>query len=136
MVNVDVESFIPGDLYQGFIATGASEEWQDVLLPFSQLLVTSAGRPRDVQRSLDGGVRITTLGLAIADDREGPFRIEVASVSSVKDLPYDTAPRRPRVIDDPARQLPSIAGEDRAVPPAVRARDSGPPPSERWKGML
>ena len=84
-VNVQPESFFHDDLYQGYMKVDKELEGQWVVakLPFSDMLLTGRGRIKEVQRSFDHDM-ITSIGLTIADDKEGPFRLEVEYIRATR----------------------------------------------------
>ena len=59
----------------------ASPEWEDLSFPFRDFLPTWHGRVISDADPLDQG-RIRAFGFLIADGREGPFRLEVASIGA------------------------------------------------------
>jgi len=60
----------------------ADGEWQDVVVPFDTFRATYRGRlVRDYPPLDPSGVK--TFGIMIADKQEGPFRLEVESISAV-----------------------------------------------------
>ena len=84
MFNVTTDSFFADDLYQGFILAPAGE-WVTVELPWSQLLLTGAGYVKAVQRALVPAT-VLSVGLSLADGRDGPFALELAWVKAVRTL--------------------------------------------------
>jgi hypothetical protein len=151
-VHLKVETYFPGDLYQGFIggegrpsprgegpgegeAALACEDWGEeggddsgeerapaqlldvrqhvrarrrlarredrsahpyhghppagfarLLLPFADFALTSQGRPRAVQRDLDGSISLESVGFTLMDGRDGDYRFDLASVRAVNVL--------------------------------------------------
>ena len=81
-VNLDVDSFFTGELYQGFINLPASPEWRTIVLPFEQFMLTRGGRATVRQRYLDR-CHVRSIGFSISDGREGPFRFECKSIRAV-----------------------------------------------------
>jgi hypothetical protein len=95
-VNLKVSSYFPDDLYQSFIKippTNLDENKKNVcptagafsrvILPFNRFILTSGGRMREVQRTLDGGVRIETIGLTLMDGQDGDFEFDLARVRAI-----------------------------------------------------
>ncbi|CAM9707304.1 unnamed protein product [Phaeothamnion confervicola] len=80
-INVEPESFIPDDLYQGFLRTPPGR-WVDVEMSFRNMVLTSRGRERDEQRAFDSP-QVLSLGLAVADGQQGPFQMDVAWIAAV-----------------------------------------------------
>lgn len=84
-VNLQPESFFGDDLYQGYLVVDKMQkgEWVVAKLPFSDLLLTGRGRVKEVQRSFDHD-QVTSLGVSIADDQSGPFRLEVEYIRAAR----------------------------------------------------
>ena len=99
MLNLYVDSYIPGDMYQGYIIppteksveTGEPElvkGWITYSLPFGKFLLTGEGRVRETQRPLDGVIRLRHVGVtAIRQDKEdargGDFRVDFGSIRAI-----------------------------------------------------
>lgn len=58
---LQVKSFFPDELYQGFIKVPANK-WLTIQLPFHQMTLTRLGKVADVQRDLDGTFEIESIG--------------------------------------------------------------------------
>ena len=84
-VNLQTPSFFPNDLYQGFIVLPRPNEFFELSIPFSSLLLTGKGRIREVQRSLDT-YTVNTLGFSVGgpESTPGPFELEIDWIKWVK----------------------------------------------------
>ena len=91
-VNLGVHTFFPDDLYQGFITQPQPQipvqnnddgEWNTLILPFKEFILTALGRKREVQRKLDGGISIKHIGITLADGVDGDFEFDLARIRAV-----------------------------------------------------
>eukprot|EP00978_Attheya_sp_CCMP212_P034059 scaffold140779_cov45-Attheya_sp.AAC.2 len=100
-LNLCITSYFPDDMYQGFInaenahvpiISGEEDgpnnntpggEFVSLILPFRGFVLTSAGRMREVQRDLDGAVKIEHMGLTLMDEKDGPFTFDLSSIRAV-----------------------------------------------------
>lgn len=82
-INLDVDSFFTGELFQGFLTLPASREWRTVILPFEKFVLTRGGRFTERQRHLDRR-QVRSLGFSITDGKHGPFRLEIRHVRAVE----------------------------------------------------
>ena len=81
VLNVKVESFNHEDIYQALLEMSPSTEWRTLSVPFDRLVLTGRGRVREVQRKLDGDALLESLGILIADEKDGPFRLDLQYIS-------------------------------------------------------
>jgi Complex I intermediate-associated protein 30 (CIA30) len=94
-VNLQVSSFIPGDMYQGYINVPATHKdksticpetggaFERLVLPFNKFALTGFGRLREMQRDLDSNIEIQTVGFTLADGKDGTFQFDLASIRAV-----------------------------------------------------
>ena len=74
----------PNLAYQGFLNASSGDGWRDFELPFTSFVATRGGRNLDQPRILDIA-RFGSLSVAVADDAEGPFRIELAGIDATRE---------------------------------------------------
>jgi hypothetical protein len=74
-VNLQNDSFIPDDLYQGVIDIKANE-WRTIKLKLQNFALTSRGVLKPDQRVMDSNT-ISSIGFSIEDGKDGPFRLEI-----------------------------------------------------------
>ena len=68
--------------YQGFLA--GDRGWRTFELPFTSFVATRGGKMLGQPRILDVA-RFASLSIAIADDVEGPFRLEIRGVEALRE---------------------------------------------------
>lgn len=73
----------PNIAYQGFLAR-ERRGWRTYELPFTSFAATLGGRVLDQPRILDVA-RFSSLSIAVADDLEGPFRLEISGVRALRE---------------------------------------------------
>uniref|UniRef100_A0A6U3TW28 NADH:ubiquinone oxidoreductase intermediate-associated protein 30 domain-containing protein n=1 Tax=Ditylum brightwellii TaxID=49249 RepID=A0A6U3TW28_9STRA len=93
--NLNVETYFPDDLYRGYIESPATHkdasticpqtggDFETLVLPFTDFVLTAAGREREVQRILDGNIVIEHLGLTLADGIDGDFQFDLARIRAI-----------------------------------------------------
>jgi len=74
----------PNLAYQGFLTAEREDGWRDFELPFTSFLATRGGRELGQPRVLDVA-RFGSISIAVADDHDGPFRIELGAIDAVRD---------------------------------------------------
>jgi len=72
----------PNIAYQGFLA--GDRGWRTFELPFTSFVATRGGKMLGQPRILDVA-RFASLSIAIADDVEGPFRLEIRGVEALRE---------------------------------------------------
>ena len=80
-VNVLPDSWVTDDLYQGFLTGVPAGKWVVAEMPFRELLLTGRGYVKEHQRKFDTHV-INAIGFSLADNKDGPFRLEVQYVKA------------------------------------------------------
>jgi len=86
MVNLHVDNFLPGEMYQGYLVgkTGEVGKWVTVTLPFKKFLLTSMGQVKNAQdSSLSEYEYIERVGFTIADKEDGPFELDIEKIEGV-----------------------------------------------------
>lgn len=86
MVNIHVDNFLPGEMYQGYMVPRKSEigEWVTVELPFRKFLLTSMGQVKNTQDSnLTEYEEIERIGFTIADKIDGPFELDIKRIEAI-----------------------------------------------------
>jgi len=88
--NVDPQTYLGDDLYQGFLVVPPEKQnkWVTATLPYENFLLTGRGRPKETQRIFDQHV-MTGIGLSIQDQDEGDFRLEVQWVRVINSVIFD-----------------------------------------------
>jgi len=84
LLNLKVESFNPDDMYQGAFVLDPAKGWTTLRLPLSEFALTARGRHLNNQRRPDGDLLLESVGLlALADDEQAEFSIDVVSVAAM-----------------------------------------------------
>ena len=73
----------PNIAYQGFLAR-ERRGWRTYELPFTSFAATRGGQLLGQPRVLDVA-RFSSLSIAVADDLEGPFRLEIRGVEALRE---------------------------------------------------
>jgi Complex I intermediate-associated protein 30 (CIA30) len=92
IVNLHVLTMFPGDLYQIAVSSPSNKDqniplhevpFTRVLLPFIHFRHTLHGRIRDVERKLDYGANLDSIGVTLMDGVDGSFEMDVKSIRAV-----------------------------------------------------
>ncbi len=81
--NLQVDSFFPDELYQGYITGLPAGRWWTIQLPFRDMTLTRLGRLSYIQKELDSTFALESIGFLVADGKPGPFRLEIGGVKAV-----------------------------------------------------
>ena len=81
--NLQVDSFFPDELYQGYITGLPPGRWWTIQLPFRDMTLTRLGRLSYIQKELDSTFALESIGFLVADGKPGPFRLEIGGVKAV-----------------------------------------------------
>lgn len=94
-MNLKVSSYFPDDVYQALIDVPATHpnknnvcdetggDFVTLVMPFRDFLLTRNGRVTEVQRALDGGIRIQHIGLTLMDGENSDFEFDVARIRAI-----------------------------------------------------
>lgn len=86
MINLHVDAWVPGDLYQGYIfpTKKQANKWVTYTLPFKNFLFTSGGRVKDFQdQSLQDFESINRIAFLVADGKDGPFQLDIDRIEGI-----------------------------------------------------
>ncbi|KAG0005694.1 hypothetical protein BGZ80_005241 [Entomortierella chlamydospora] len=81
-VNLQTDGFIPTDLYQHRLFLKTPGEWETVLIPFKDFILTNQGFIQEDQIEMYRE-RVKNVGVSIIDRKSGPFELEIESISAV-----------------------------------------------------
>jgi len=75
-VNIQTDGVIQTDLYQHRLFLRTPGEWQTVMIPFRDFVLTNNGMIQEDQIDMMRE-KVKTVGISITDREEGPFEIEI-----------------------------------------------------------
>ncbi|KAG0302082.1 hypothetical protein BGZ98_007800 [Dissophora globulifera] len=81
-VNLQTDGVVPTDLYQHRLFLKTPGEWETVLIPFKDFILTNQGFIQEDQIEIYRE-RIKNVGVSIIDRKSGPFEIEIEGISAV-----------------------------------------------------
>ncbi|KAF9165650.1 hypothetical protein BGX21_009657 [Mortierella sp. AD011] len=81
-VNIQTDGVIPTDLYQHRLFLKTPGEWETVLIPFKDFILTNQGFIQEDQIEMYRE-RVKNVGVSIIDRKSGPFELEIESISAV-----------------------------------------------------
>ena len=111
-VNLKISTFMPDDLYQGYITVPATHgpgaaicertggDFVTLFIPFNSMLLTSQGRMREVQRELDGQVKVENVGITLMDNVDGNFQFDLARIRAVCVVQGEVVEKDEEDVDD------------------------------------
>eukprot|EP00049_Salpingoeca_infusionum_P022522 m.7324 g.7324 ORF g.7324 m.7324 type:complete len:238 (-) comp5234_c0_seq2:1128-1841(-) len=82
IATIQTSSLRDEDLFQAAIYTRGGHHWQTVQVPFADFLLTHRGYLQSEQQLLNSE-KIATIGILLADRRDGPFQLDVKQIRSV-----------------------------------------------------
>ncbi|CAO3614159.1 unnamed protein product [Cunninghamella echinulata] len=85
-VNIQTDGVIQTDLYQHRLFLRTPGEWETVMIPFRDFILTNNGMIQEQQIEMFRE-KVKTVGLSIMDRKEGPFSIEIEWIKSMN-TPY------------------------------------------------
>ena len=71
------------DLYQALLQAETPGEWEDMVVPFGNFVLTWRGSVQPQQPYFNAS-RVASIGFGIADRQPGGFRLDVASIAAVR----------------------------------------------------
>ncbi|KAF9113206.1 hypothetical protein BGX27_002047 [Mortierella sp. AM989] len=83
-VNIQTDGVVPTDLYQHRLFLKTPGEWETVLIPFKDFILTNQGFIQEDQVEMFRE-RVKNVGVSIIDRKSGPFELEIESISAVND---------------------------------------------------
>ncbi|GAO49043.1 CIA30-domain-containing protein [Saitoella complicata NRRL Y-17804] len=83
-VNVQGDTFSQTDLWQHRLFLSTPGQWETVMIPFGDFVLTSEGK---VERRQDGMPRdkVRTVGISILDRQEGPYKLHIQWIKAMGD---------------------------------------------------
>ncbi|KAI8362065.1 NADH:ubiquinone oxidoreductase intermediate-associated protein 30 [Mortierella sp. GBAus27b] len=81
-VNIQTDGFLPTDLYQHRLFLKTPGEWETVLIPFKDFILTNQGFIQEDQIEMFRE-KVKNVGVSIIDRKSGPFELEIESISAV-----------------------------------------------------
>ncbi|KAF9548297.1 hypothetical protein EC957_006793 [Mortierella hygrophila] len=89
-VNLQTDGVVPTDLYQHRLFLKTPGEWETVLIPFKDFILTNQGFIQEEQIEIFRE-RVKNVGVSIIDRTSGPFELEIESISAVNTGPDPNA---------------------------------------------
>ncbi|KAF9189970.1 hypothetical protein BGZ51_008680 [Haplosporangium sp. Z 767] len=80
-VNLQTDGVVPTDLYQHRLFLKTPGEWETVLIPFKDFILTNQGFIQEDQIEIYRE-RVKNVGVSIIDRIPGPFELEIESISA------------------------------------------------------
>lgn len=103
VTNLKAPSVIEDDLWQ-LHTVGEKDQWTSIVLPFSKFVATHRGFVEG-QLQLDTRL-VESIGILMAQRKDGPFRIELKSISAINmDLYHDLPGRRWTGVSSDKREI-------------------------------
>ncbi|GJJ76596.1 NADH dehydrogenase [ubiquinone] 1 alpha subcomplex assembly factor 1 [Entomortierella parvispora] len=89
-VNLQTDGFVPTDLYQHRLFLKTPGEWETVLIPFKDFILTNQGFIQEEQVEIFRE-RVKNVGVSIIDRVSGPFELEIEEICAVNTGPDPNA---------------------------------------------
>ncbi|KAI8604807.1 NADH:ubiquinone oxidoreductase intermediate-associated protein 30 [Dissophora ornata] len=89
-VNLQTDGVVPTDLYQHRLFLKTPGEWETVLIPFKDFILTNQGFIQEEQIEIFRE-RVKNVGVSIIDRKSGPFELEIECISAVNTGPDPNA---------------------------------------------
>ncbi|KAF9975925.1 hypothetical protein BGZ73_000214 [Actinomortierella ambigua] len=81
-VNIQTDGVVSTDLYQHRLFLKTPGEWEKVLIPFKEFILTNQGFVQEDQIEMFRE-RVKNVGISIIDRTPGPFELQIESISAV-----------------------------------------------------
>ncbi|KAG0223750.1 hypothetical protein BGW42_005703 [Actinomortierella wolfii] len=81
-VNIQTDGVVPTDLYQHRLFLKTPGEWETVLIPFKEFILTNQGFIQEEQIEMFRE-RVKSVGISIIDRTPGPFELHIESINAV-----------------------------------------------------
>ncbi|KAF9435373.1 hypothetical protein BGZ76_006413 [Entomortierella beljakovae] len=91
-VNIKTDGLVPTDLYQQRLFLKTPGEWETVLIPFKDFILTNQGFIQEEQIEMFRE-KVRNVGVSIIDRQSGPFELEIESISAVNVGPDPNEPK-------------------------------------------
>ena len=85
-LNLRGTSWNPHELHVGFLEQMPAERWVEATLRFEDFLPTSEGKMKLIRGRALQGQMISSIGVTLCDELEGPFQLAIASIEFVPQL--------------------------------------------------
>ncbi|OQR82823.1 hypothetical protein ACHHYP_15460 [Achlya hypogyna] len=95
-INAQADGWNPHDLYMGFLKAPANE-WVEAELAFSDFILTSRGYVQVDDPVKLNPASLRTIGIALADDKEGPFELCIEWIKAVDKVDTTNTAPKPKV---------------------------------------
>lgn len=104
-INVQAESAIPTDIYQHRLFLKTPGQWETVLVPLNDFILTNWGVIQE-QRKINLE-QVKTVGIGLVDKQYGPFSLFVDTIQAVN-TKYVNIPNQDEAVSNatPAQKLP------------------------------
>ncbi|KAF0691965.1 Aste57867_16871 [Aphanomyces stellatus] len=96
-INAQADGWNPHNLYMGFLKTPANK-WVEAELKFDDFILTSRGYVQIDDPNKLNPAKLSTIGIALADDKEGDFHFEIDWIKAVERVETTNLYPKPPVI--------------------------------------
>lgn len=109
-VNIQAESALPTDIYQHRLFLKTPGQWETVLVPLKDFILTNWGVIQE-QRAMDTSM-VKTVGIGLIDKQYGPFSLYVDTIKAINSdvVPKETAEEKEKqplpIQSIPGKSLP------------------------------
>lgn len=81
-----IDSVVDTDIYQHRLFLQKPGEWETVMIPFDDFILTNYGKVQEEQLRMDRQ-KLSTIGISLLDRQPGPFRMEIDWIKVLYDVP-------------------------------------------------